>query len=62
MADAPNILIVEARYYEEISEQLLRGAVALALVLSARGENETCSSSPRGDEVPASVGSGRPLE
>jgi 6,7-dimethyl-8-ribityllumazine synthase len=27
MADAPHILIVEARYYEDVGEHLLSGAI-----------------------------------
>lgn len=38
MADAPYILIVEARYYEHISEQLLLGATAALEEASARWE------------------------
>lgn len=38
MADAPHILIVEARYYEHISEQLLLGATAALEEAGARWE------------------------
>lgn len=38
MADAPHILIVEARYYEHISEQLLLGTTAALEEAGARWE------------------------
>ena len=52
MADAPNILIVEARYYEEISEQLLRGAVA---TLDEAGARHEVLGVPGAFEIPGAI-------
>lgn len=53
MTDAARILIVEARYYEEISEQLLRGAVA---TLKEAGAQHEILGVPGAFEIPGAIG------
>lgn len=48
----PNILIVEARFYEEIAEELVRGAVA---VLEEAGAGYERVSVPGAFEIPSAV-------
>ncbi len=53
MADAPRILIVEARFYEEIADEMVRGAVA---ALEAVGATYERLSVPGAFEIPAAIG------
>lgn len=52
MTDKPHILIVEARFYEEIADELLRGAVA---ALEAAGASYERLPVPGAYEVPAAI-------
>lgn len=52
MSDGGRVLIVEARFYEEISSQLLKGATA---VLDARGVESSRLWVPGVFEIPAAV-------
>jgi len=52
MAGAPHVLIVEARYYTHISDQLLRGAVAALDEARASHERVTV---PGAFEIPAAI-------
>ena len=52
MADAPRILIVEARFYEEIADELARGAIA---ALDAAGAAHDRVSVPGAFEIPAAI-------
>ena len=53
MADTPHILIVEARFYEEIADELARGAIA---ALEAAGATYERLSVPGAFEIPAAIG------
>lgn len=50
--DTPHILIVEARYYDEVGEQLLAGAVAK---LEAAGASHEVVRVPGAFEIPAAI-------
>ena len=50
--DTPHILIVEARYYDEVGEQLLSGAVAK---LEAAGASHEVVRVPGAFEIPAAI-------
>ena len=52
MADKPHLLIVEARYYEDVAEELLRGAVA---ELENSGATHETLTVPGVFEIPATV-------
>ncbi|MFI4988627.1 MAG: 6,7-dimethyl-8-ribityllumazine synthase [Alphaproteobacteria bacterium] len=52
MADAPHVMIVEARYYEDIADELARGAVA---ELAAGGASYERFAVPGAFEIPAAV-------
>lgn len=52
MADRPHLLIVEARYYEDIADQLLRGAAG---ELEKAGTTHTTVTVPGVFEIPAAV-------
>ncbi len=52
MAGAPHVLIVEARYYEDISDALLRGAEAAFQEAGATSERLTV---PGAFEIPAAI-------
>lgn len=52
MADQPNIMIVEAPYYEDICAELTRGAVA---VLDQRGATFERVQVPGAFEIPAAI-------
>lgn len=52
MADAPHILIVEARYYEHISEQLLAGTTS---TLAEAGANYDVLGVPGAFEIPGAI-------
>lgn len=52
MADAPHILIVEARFYEDLADELVRGAVT---AISAAGATYERISVPGAFEIPAAI-------
>ena len=52
MSDTPHILIVEARYYADIADELLRGALA---ALEAAGATHERVEVPGAFEIPAAV-------
>lgn len=52
MADAPHIMVVEARYYDAISDELMRGAVAALTRAGASYERVVV---PGAFEVPAAI-------
>ncbi len=52
MADGPHILVVEARYYEDIADELVRGAVA---EIERVGGTHERASVPGVFEVPAAI-------
>ena len=52
MADAPHILIVEARFYEDIADELVRGAMA---ALAEAGATHERVSVPGAFEIPALI-------
>jgi len=52
MADRPHILIVEARFYPDIADEMLRGAIGA--VEAAGGSHETLSV-PGAFEIPAAI-------
>lgn len=52
MSDAPHLLIIEARYYERISDELARGAVA---ALEAAGATYDRLAVPGAFEIPAAI-------
>lgn len=52
MADAPHILIVEARFYPDIADELLRGARA---ALEVAGASHEVIAVPGAFEVPAAI-------
>ena len=52
MADAPHIMIVEARFYDDIADELVRGAVQ---VLDAAGVSYERHSVPGAFEIPAAI-------
>lgn len=53
MSRAPQILIVEARFYEDIADELVRGAVA---VLNEAGAGHEKVGVPGAFEIPAAIG------
>ncbi len=52
MADAPHIMIVEARFYEDIADELARGAVQVLDVAEATYERYAV---PGAFEIPAAI-------
>lgn len=52
MTTEPNILIIEARFYEDLADELARGAIA---ALEARGATWQRASVPGVLEIPAAV-------
>jgi len=56
MADKPNILIVEARFYDDIADELFEGAKA---VLDAAGADYERVQVPGVFEIPAAIAMGR---
>ncbi len=52
MSDAPHLLIIEARYYERISDELAKGAVA---ALDAAGATYDRLAVPGAFEIPAAI-------
>ena len=52
MSDAPHLLIVEAPYYQQISDELVKGAVA---ALDAAGATYDRLSVPGAFEIPAAI-------
>jgi 6,7-dimethyl-8-ribityllumazine synthase len=52
MADAPHIMIVEARFYAHISDELTRGAIA---ALDAAGASYERFAVPGAFEIPAAI-------
>lgn len=53
MADAPHILIVDARFYDDIADELAKGAVAELEAAGASFERVTV---PGAFEIPAAIG------
>jgi len=53
MADAPHILIVDARYYDDIADELVKGAAAEIEAAGASFERITV---PGAFEIPAAIG------
>ncbi len=53
VSEAPRILIVEARYYEDIADELLRGA---AMELDQAGAEHETMAVPGAFEIPAAIG------
>ncbi len=52
MTDAPHVLIVEARYYEQIADELVAGAVA---ALEQAGASHESLTVPGAFEIPAAI-------
>jgi 6,7-dimethyl-8-ribityllumazine synthase len=52
MTDAPHLLVIEARYYEQISDELAKGAVA---ALEAAGATYDRLAVPGAFEIPAAI-------
>jgi 6,7-dimethyl-8-ribityllumazine synthase len=52
MSDAPHLLVIEARYYEQISDELAKGAVA---ALDAAGATYDRLAVPGAFEIPAAI-------
>ncbi|MEE8516052.1 MAG: 6,7-dimethyl-8-ribityllumazine synthase [Alphaproteobacteria bacterium] len=52
MADAPHIMIVEARFYDDIADELVRGATQL---LDAAGASYERHGVPGAFEIPAAI-------
>lgn len=52
MPDAPHILIVEARFYEDLADELVRGAIA---TLEAAGASHERVAVPGAFEIPAAI-------
>ena len=52
MADGPRVLIVEARFYEDIADEMVRGAVA---TLDAAGADHDRLAVPGAFEIPAAI-------
>lgn len=52
MSDAPHILIVEARFYEDLADELVRGAVA---TIEAAGASHERIAVPGAFEIPAAI-------
>ncbi len=52
MADEPHVLIVEARFYEDIADEMVKGAVA---ALGRAGASHDRVSVPGAFEIPAAV-------
>ncbi len=52
MSEAPNILIVEARFYDDIADELRRGAVA---ELDQAGAAHEAAAVPGAFEIPAAI-------
>ena len=52
MSDAPHVLIVEARFYEDIADELARGAIA---ALAAAGATYERLEVPGAFELPAAI-------
>ncbi len=52
MSDGPYLLIIDARFYEDIADELVKGAVA---AIEARGGSHMRVSVPGAFEIPAAV-------
>ena len=50
--DAPHVLIVESRFYEDVADELLKGASA---EIDAAGASFECISVPGAFEIPAAI-------